>query len=223
MVPSGLPRPMVYTRIPRSIASCTTDSGGGNTLFSPSVSRTMVAGAKYPSGTGVARGFAGTGVVRWPGAGWTGAAGKSRSLFSKMASSEVRMPRPIAVPRCGRRREIAAFTASLSSVGAWTIAALSENETTPMRAAGLCLSTKVIAAAFAASIRFGLTSSACMLPETSMARITVPSSLGSVTTDCGRASPMSMAVSASRNSTAGMCRRRPGPLPRASRTSVRLA
>ena len=118
---------------------------------------------------------------------------------------------------------MAAFTASLSSVGARTIEALSENDTTPMRAEALCLSTKVIAAAFAASMRFGRTSSACMLPETSIARITVPSSLGRVTTDCGRASAVSMAATARMKSAGGMCRFMPGPRPSASRTSVRLA
>ena len=47
---------------------------------------------------------------------------------------------------------------------------------------------KIRAASFTASIRLGLMSVALMLPDTSMERITVPSSEGSFTVAEGRAS-----------------------------------
>ena len=86
-----------------------------------------------------------------------------------------------------------------------------------------CFSTNARAAAFAASIRFGFMSSASIEPETSIARMTVPSWLGTATTACGRATPIDMKASASRKSAGGTCRRHPGPFPIASRTSERFA
>ena len=49
-----------------------------------------------------------------------------------MRRAEVSKAEPMAVPRCGVSRLIAAMTASLSSVGACTRKALSLNETTPI-------------------------------------------------------------------------------------------
>ena len=62
-----------------------------------------------------------------------------------------------------------------------------------------------------------------MLPDTSIARITVPSCAGAVTTMTGRASAAVMKNIAARNSAGGTCRRTPGPRPIASFTSERLA
>ena len=129
----------------------------------------------------------------------------------------------MAVPRCGVSRLIEAMTASLSVVGACTRNALSLNETTPILTPFRCFSMKERAATLAASRRVGLRSSARMLPDTSIVRITVPSSFGSVTTDMGRASAISMNVRPTRNSAGGRCRRQPGPRPNASFTSDRLA
>ena len=99
-----------------------------------------------------------------------------------MASRDTRIALPIAVARCGRSRLIAAMTSVLSVVGDCTIEASPEKDTTPIFTLSLCLSTNARAAAFAASIRFGFMSSASIDPETSIARMTVPSWLGTATT-----------------------------------------
>ena len=62
-----------------------------------------------------------------------------------------------------------------------------------------------------------------MLPETSIARMTVSCCVGSVTTAAGRAMATIINVSASRNSSGGMWRRKRWPAPIASLTIVRLA
>jgi hypothetical protein len=58
-------------------------------------------------------------------------------------------------------------------VGGCTSAAVAENSTTPMRVAAGCSAMNDFAAACAAARRLGCTSSARMLPETSIARTTV--------------------------------------------------
>ena len=62
------------------------------------------------------------------------------------------------------------------------------------------------AAVLAASIRVGATSVAAMLPETSNARMTVPSRRGTPMTLCGRASEKTRIVTPRRVRTAGMRR-----------------
>ena len=133
------------------------------------------------------------------------------------------MPLPTAVPRCSWKRSIAASRSSRLCVGDCTTDAVAANETTPMRVVFGCLSMKARAASCAATMRLGLTSVARMLPETSIARITVSCCDGSVTTAAGRATASSSSVSASRNSSGGTCRRKRGPVPIASFTSARLA
>ena len=108
-------------------------------------------------------------------------------------------------------------------VGDCTIDASPEKETTPIFTLSLCLSTNARAAAFAASMRFGFISSASIDPDTSMARMTVPSWLGTATTACGRATAIAMKARAKMKRTGGTWRRQPGPLPMASRTSERFA
>jgi len=68
----------------------------------------------------------------------------------------------------------------------------------PIFTLSLCLRTKAFAASFAAVSRSGLMSVARMLPETSIARMTVPSWLGTFTTVIGRASATIMNASAMR-------------------------
>ena len=80
---------------------------------------------------------------------------------------------------------------------------------------------KVRAASWAAAKRFGLTSTARMLPETSSARITVSFCDGRVTLETGRAAATSIAVTASRNSAGGTWRRTPAQRPCACFTSAR--
>src|SRR5437868_1990356 len=132
------------------------------------------------------------------------AAGVVGSESSKIASSDASMPRPIAVARCGRRRLIAATTRSLSFVGACTTCASPEKATTPSFTSAPCRSTNAFAASFAASMRFGFRSSASMLPDTSSARMTVPSCTGTTTVVWGRAVPSAMKKSAIRKSAGGM-------------------
>ena len=110
------------------------------------------------------------------------------------------MPWPIDVPRSGARRLIVARRALWSFVGACTEKPLSLKATTPICTVSGCCSTKSRAAALAASMRVGFRSSAAMLPETSNARMTVPSTLGRLTTVCGRASATSRIVSPARKS-----------------------
>ena len=92
--------------------------------------------------------------------------------------SDARMPCPSDVPRSGVRRLIAASTVAWSLVGAWTDRPASLKATTPTITPGGWRSTKSSVAALAASIRVGFRSSAAMLPETSKARMTVPSARG---------------------------------------------
>ncbi len=80
------------------------------------------------------------------------------------------------------------------------------NTTMPIRTALGWRSTKSRAAVLATSIRVGATSSAPMLPETSNARMTVPSKRGTPMTLCGRASESTRIPSPSTVQTAGIRR-----------------
>jgi hypothetical protein len=71
--------------------------------------------------------------------------------------------------------------------------------------------TKARAAACAAARRVGLTSSARMLPETSIARMTMSCCEGRLITVAGRATASSMPTMASRKSSGGTWRRRLRP------------
>ena len=185
--------------MPRVIAWSRIASGGGNWLFWPSVSRMIDAGAFAAPGTAVLVGFCG--ALGFCGCVST-ADGRSVSppapMSSTIASSDVRIARPMAVARWSRSRSIAAMTRSWSVVGGWTSDASLANETTPIFTFSLCFSTNAFAAAFAAVMRSGLMSDARMLIETSIARMTVPSWLGTFTTVIGRASAKSMNASESR-------------------------
>ena len=79
------------------------------------------------------------------------------------------------------------------------------------------------AASCAAASRVGFTSTARMLPDTSIARMTTSCCDGSVTTATGRAIATIISVSPTRNSAGGTCRRTRWPRPSASRTIDRLA
>ncbi len=92
-----------------------------------------------------------------------------------------------------------------------------------MRVVVGCAAMNAFAASCAATRRLGLTSLARMLPETSIARITVSCCEGSVSTAAGRATARIISVSATRNSSGGTCRRKPAPAPWASRINARFA
>ena len=80
-----------------------------------------------------------------------------------------------------------------------------------------------MAAFCAATRRFGLTSVARMLPDTSIARMMVSWVDGKVMTANGREAATNMAATASRNNTGGTWRRQLMLLPMASFTMDRLA
>jgi len=90
---------------------------------------------------------------------------------------------------------MAAMTRSWSVVGGCTSEASLANETMPIFTFSLCFRTKAFAASLAAVMRSGLMSVARMLIDTSIARMTVPSWLGTFTTVMGRASANSMNAS----------------------------
>ena len=118
------------------------------------------------------------------------------------------MPRPSEVPRSGSSRSMAARTRAWSLVGTWIEKPLSLKATTPISIVAGWRSTNPRAAALAASIRVGARSSAAMLPETSNERMTVPSTRGTLTTLCGRATARTRIVRPATNSAAGSRRRR---------------
>ena len=121
-------------------------------------------------------------------------------MSGKIIFRATRMPLPTAVPRCSWNRSIAARMSSRLCVGDCTTDAVAANDTTPMRVDFGCSATNARAASCAAAMRLGLTSVARMLPETSIARITVSCCDGSVTMAAGRAIATSISASATRNS-----------------------
>ena len=88
-------------------------------------------------------------------------------------------------------------------VGGCTTDAVAANDTTPIRALAGWSATKARAAACAAPMRFGSTSAARMLPDTSIARMIVSCCDGRVRVAVGRATATTSAVSASRNNSGG--------------------
>jgi hypothetical protein len=113
------------------------------------------------------------------------------------------------VPRSGVNRLIAAMTAALSVTGAWTELPLSLNATTPIWTVGGWRSMNERAAALAASMRVGVKSVAAMLPDTSNARMTVPSKRGTLTAAWGRASATTPIASPTNTSAGATCDRLP--------------
>jgi hypothetical protein len=143
------------------------------------------------------------------------------SSGNSIASARIR-PLPVAVPRCNWKRSSAAIRSCRLSVGVCTTAAVPANDTMPILTFESRSWMKRCAADCAALIRSGSTSLACMLRETSIARISVVYSVGNVTVALGRAAATRAAIVASRNSAGGTWRRQRRPRA-AARTSVRLA
>ena len=129
----------------------------------------------------------------------------------------------MAVARWSWKRLMAASRSSRFSVGVCTTDAVPAKVTMPMRTLRGSSSMKDLTAACAAVIRLGATSPACMLRETSIARISVMYSDGRVTVALGRAIARIAVTIASRNRKGGRWRRNAWPGPMASRTSIRLA
>src|ERR671918_1091557 len=141
----------------------------------------------------------------------------------KIVARETMIPLPMAVARCSWNRSIAAMISSRLCVGACTTDAVPAKGTTPMRTFEGCSATKAFAAACAAEIRLGCTSTARILPETSMARMMVKCWDGKVITAAGRAMATIIVISATRKRNGGMCRRNLRPAPSASFTMLKLA
>jgi hypothetical protein len=98
------------------------------------------------------------------------------------------------------------MTRSRWSVGACTKAAAPATLTTPNLTCAGCSNTKLLAAAWAASMRLGWTSPARMLPELSMASITVSMRLGNNMMACGLAIASSKPAKPDKISSTGKCR-----------------
>ena len=131
---------------------------------------------------------------------------------------EITIALPVAVARCSWKRSIAVTRSSRLVVGScatWAEPAKATMPTLTVRGSSL---RKALAAFCAATSRFGCTSLARMLPDTSIARMIVCWLDGSRTTATGRDAARISAVSASRNSAGGMWRRSCEPVPIASLT-----
>jgi hypothetical protein len=108
-------------------------------------------------------------------------------------------------------------------VGGCTTEAVPANATTPTRTSRGSSVMNCLAAFWEACRRFGCTSAARMLPETSIARMMVCCCVGRVTTAVGRELATPSTASATSSSAGGTWRRQPVVLPSASFTSARLA
>ena len=141
---------------------------------------------------------------------------------SETASIAARIPLPTAVRRPVVSDRIADTSAFWSVVGGWITAANPLNATIPIWVSAFWFVTKAIAASSAASIRVGSMSVEHMLPDTSIARITVVWFVGTLRTTEGRARASTRTPTAEASRANGRCRRnraRPGA---ASRTRARL-
>ena len=163
-------------------------------MFSPSVSSTIIAGAKAP------RGAVSSNRARPPGA----VSGSGTTKFSAVS-----IPLPSDVPLYGARRSMVASSASSSSVGGCTTSPPSPKATTPILEWPGRRSTRVFATSLATSILVGSTSSAAMLDDTSSASMTVPSMRGNGSVSCGRAEATARSATPIRMMTGGTCRSLP--------------
>ena len=196
---------MVKTRTPRSAASFAAICGSTPRLFEPSVSTTITSSAT-PCLPGV---FAPVGAT--DGSAWA------------MASSEVTMPWPMAVPNEVVRPLIALSSCFESVLGGERTVAVAAKATRPMRGPPVSDLTKALVARSAAVIRFGLTSVEHMEPDTSRASMIVADDDATGTVACGRAAPIASTARPAVSSATGMRRRqreRPGTAVRTSAIDV---
>src|SRR5215831_8024262 len=208
-----VPNPIVKTRTWRSAACRAAVSGSTPCVFAPSVS-TTIASSAYPPPLC---------LVRAP-------VGATEGSACAMASSEVRMPWPIAVPREVLRPATACSSVCVSCVGGTSRPAVPANATRPMRGPPAWEVMKSLVAFSAAVIRFGFTSVEHMEPEMSRASRIVADDEGTGTVTCGRAAPTPSTANPAASSAAGMRllqRVRPGTAARTSaievtRTAARL-
>src|SRR5579859_6943808 len=106
-----------------------------------------------------------------------------------MASSEVKIPSPIAVPNEVVSPPSAVSSCCVSVVGGTRTTAVAEKATRPMRGPPDCDLMKALADRSAAVMRFGCTSVEHMDPDTSRASMIVADDDATGTVACGRAAP----------------------------------
>ena len=105
---------------------------------------------------------------------------------------------------------MAVRTSSRCVVGGCTSCAESAYATTPMRTLRGSRAAKALAAACDALMRLGATSGACMLPDTSIARMIVCCCAGKVSVAVGRAAATISTASDTSSNAGPACRRQPG-------------
>jgi len=206
-----VPKPIVYTRSRRAAASSAAVTGSTPWVFAPSVSTTMVSGSKSAGGSPEPE----------PGS-WTSTpVGGTSGLISAIASTAVRMPSPIAVPRDVLSPSSALSSASWSVVGFTSRPAIPEKTTTPILVPSPRSLTNSRAASRATVSRFGATSVEHIEVDTSTtSRIDVDEA-GTVSVAFGRAAARPSASRPTTNRIAGIFRRhcdRPGSAARISAT-----
>src|SRR5581483_3140987 len=127
-----------------------------------------------------------------------------------MASSDVKIASPMAVPSASWSLSMARFAFVRSVDGGTSNDALPANDTMPTLIFGGSWSTKAFAADCTAFNRVGFTSSASIDSDTSMATMTVARSRGIFSSCVGRANATTINAMATRNAPAAACRRQPG-------------
>ncbi len=142
-------------------------------------------------------------------------------LIAAIASTDVRMADPIAVPRPVLSPSSDVSTAAESVVGGTTSAADPENATSPNRVSLGWVSTNSWTAVRAAESRLGATSVAHIERDTSSARMIVERWIGTSTEACGRATASPNSPTPSTSSATGRCGRQRERAGSAARTSAR--
>src|SRR6185437_1745169 len=183
-----VPNPIVKTRTWRSAACRAAISGSTPWLFAPSVS-TTIASSAYPAPP--------PSLGRAP-------VGAMEGSACAMASSEVRMAWPIAVPREVVRPSSARSSVCVSCVGGTRRPAVPAKATRPMRGPPAWELMKSLVSFSAAVMRFGSTSVEHMEPETSRASRIVADVEGTGTVTCGRAAPTASTANPAASNAAGM-------------------
>jgi len=164
--------------MPRSAAILAASSGSGPVVRWPSVSMMIAAELYEPGATGLKSSFFGSlspsmrGMLRWPVMLWI-----SIPASGKSVASDSMMPLPVAVPRWSWKR----------SDGGDRVVFAEGRRLHDCRRAGerdhahahfvRQVVDEALAASCEATRRFGFTSSARMLPETSIARMIVRSAI----------------------------------------------
>ncbi len=157
----------------------------------PSVSMMIAAEEYEPGATGVNSFFSfrspSMAKPRWRSRPLPCIAASSMPWSGNSVASEITIALPVAVARCSWKRSMAVTRSSRLMVGSCATCAEPAKATMPTFTWRGRSAMNALAAFCAATSRFGCTSVARMLPETSIARMMVCWLEGSVTTATGRA------------------------------------